>query len=144
MTFEAENKMHGQKLAMPFGAEVFGHQADQTIELVELGGGEAFEGHFLDVMGGCGNHIAQSAAARGQLDEALSAMVGIRRALYYSVAFHAAQRDCHGRLLDTDQTRQLGLGGFLEMHEPGDDGIGAGQDAVLRRTLGKAPDDAAT
>src|ERR1700751_5586852 len=108
MTFEAVNKMHGQKLVMPFGAEVFGHQADQTIELVELGGGEAFEGHFLDVMGGCGNHIAQSAAARGQLDEALSAMVGIRRALYYSVAFHAAHRDCHGRLLDTDTTRPLG------------------------------------
>ncbi len=40
-------------------------------------------------------------------------------------------------LLDTDQARQLGLGGFLEIHKPSDYGIGAGQDAVLRGTLGQ-------
>jgi len=142
MIIIAVNKMHGQKLAVPFGAEVFGHQVDQTIELVEFGGGEAFGGHFLDVMGGCSNHVTQPAAVGGQLDQALSAMLRIRRALDDAVAFHAAQRDCHGRLLDTDQPRQLGLGSFLEMHEPGDYRIGAGQDAVLCRALGKAPDDA--
>jgi hypothetical protein len=53
-----------------------------------------------------------SRCARSELDEALPTMLGIRRALYDAIAFHAPQGECHGGLLDTDQAQQLGLGGF--------------------------------
>ncbi len=57
-------RVHRQKLIAPFDAEVFGHQVDQTIELVEFGGGEAFRGHSLDVIGGCQESAIHSACGR--------------------------------------------------------------------------------
>jgi len=65
-----------------------------------------------------------SRCARSELDEALPTMLGIRRALYDAIAFHAPQGECHGGLLDTDQAQQLGLGGFPQMRKPNNYRIG--------------------
>ena len=79
-----------------------------------------------------------------QLDHALAAMVGGRSTLNYSVTLHAAQGDRHGRLLDADQPRQLGLRCLVQVHQPRNDRIRAGQNSVLRRALSKAPNNAAS
>ena len=131
-------------LSASFCVEIFVHQAGEPIEFIELGGAQSFGCHALDVVRCGGNDGAELSAARRQLDHALAAMVGGRSTLNYSVALHAAQGDRHGRLLDADQLRQLGLRCLVQVHQPRNDRISAGQNAVLRRTLSKTPNNAAS
>src|ERR1700716_4357934 len=72
------------------------------------------------------------------------AVIRVRLALNEPIALHPPQGDSHCRLLDPYQTRKLCLGRFRQLHEPSDDRINAGQDAVpclvaMRRNLAGLP-----
>src|ERR1700704_6513481 len=88
-----------------FYVEFFAHWAGEPIEFIKFGRVQSLGCHALNVVCRGGNDGAELSTARRQLDHALAAMIGSRRALNYSIAFHSAQSYRHRRLLDADQPR---------------------------------------
>src|SRR3981189_3852561 len=121
--------------SVAFGVQVLNHGSSQTEELVHLCGGKPIRRELLNLVCCSAHNLAELSTLGRKRDVTPPAVIRAGLALNKPIALHPPQGDSHCGLLDPYQTRKLCLARFRQLHEPSDDRINAGQDAVPCRSF---------
>src|SRR3979409_1833338 len=128
--------MYGNETVFPsvaFNVQVLNHDSSQTEELVHFCCTKPISRELLNLVCCSAHNLTEFSTLGRKGDVTTPAMIRVGFALNEPISLHTPQGNSHCGLLDPYQTTKLCLGRFRQLHEPGDNRINSGQDAVPRR-----------